>query len=107
VLLRAALGCSLEPLCQSSVAVILRELRRGAAVLGDDSGVGFGLKQLLHHGLAAIDRGPMQRGPHTALHGIEVGLSLDEVCHHGLAIAAGGPIQRGIPIVIRGVDVCL
>ena len=107
VLLRAAMGCSLEPLCQSSVAVILRELRRGAAALGDDCGVGFGLKQLLHHGLAAIARGPMQRGPPIAVHGIEVGLSLDEVCHHSLAIVPGGHMQRGPPIIIRGVDVCL
>ena len=107
MLLRAALGCRLEPLCQSSVAVILRELRRGAAVLVDDSGVGFGLKQLPHHGLAVIVGGHMQRGPHIAVHGIEVGLSLDEVCHHGLAIVECGEMQRGIPKVTRGVDVCL
>ena len=97
VLLRASLGCSLEPLCQSSVASILRELRRGAAFLVDDSGVGFGLKQLLHHGLMAIARGHMQRGPPIALHGIEVGLSLDEVCHHGLATLRAAKCNAVLP----------
>ena len=72
VLLRAALGCSLEPLCQSSVAVNLRDLRRGAAVLGDNSGVGFGLKQLLHHGFAAKELAPMQRGPPILFRGVDV-----------------------------------
>ena len=72
VLLRAAMGCSLEPLCQYSVAVNLRELRRGAAVLGDNSVVGFGLKQLLHHGLAAIARDSMQRVPPIVTRGVDV-----------------------------------
>ena len=106
VLLLADLSCS-QPLCQFSVASILRVFSRGVAGLVDDSGVGFGIKQMLHHCIVAIDCSPMQRGLPIVVHCIDVGLSLDEVCHPGLAIVGGGPMKRSPPIVIRDVDVGL
>ena len=99
------MGC-IQKLRHLSLAITSCNLYRGFAVV-EDGGVGFGMKQLLHHSLGAVARSGMQRGQPTSAHGIDVGHSLNEVWHHGLAIVVSGQNQRSGPIVSRDVHVCL